>query len=95
MRSHMFGMFRRSVSFMLAGTLAAIGLDGIAIPIGSRAPTMFVLVATFVGALGLLWLADEIADSWAAPCRQIFRACSGLPTRSRIRGPPCRQIFRA
>jgi hypothetical protein len=26
----------------------------------------FILTATFVGVLGLLWLADEIADSYSA-----------------------------
>jgi hypothetical protein len=31
-----------------------------------RAPLGSILTATFVGVLGLLWLADEIADSYSA-----------------------------
>jgi hypothetical protein len=76
MRSHVFGMIRRSLSCMCAGTLAAIGLDGIAILIGSRAPTMFVLVAAFVGALGLLWLADELADGSRTGFQSRYRAAA-------------------
>jgi hypothetical protein len=44
-------MFRRGISFMVAGVLTATGLD---------------LVASFVAVLGLLWLAGELADSWVA-----------------------------
>jgi hypothetical protein len=32
----------------------------------ARAPLGFAVVAGFVATLGLLWLADELTDSWAA-----------------------------
>jgi hypothetical protein len=57
-------MFRRSLSFMAAGLLTATGLDLLALLADVRAPLGFVLVAAFIAVLGLLWLADEIADGF-------------------------------
>jgi hypothetical protein len=46
---------------MLAGTLAAVGLD-LFILLANDVRTGFVVVmAGFVGGTGLLWLADEVA----------------------------------
>jgi hypothetical protein len=56
------GMIRRSLSCMCAGTLAATGLDLLALLVDVRAPIGFAVVAAFIAVLGLLWLGDEIAD---------------------------------
>jgi uncharacterized membrane protein len=49
---------------MCAGTLAAIGLDLMALLADVRAPNMFIVTATLIAGLGLLWLGDELADGF-------------------------------
>jgi hypothetical protein len=58
-------MLCRSISCMAAGTLAAIGLDLMAIlavPASSPTPGLVLVMAGSIALAGLLWLADEIAD---------------------------------
>jgi hypothetical protein len=52
---------------MLAGTLAAVGLDLLAIlasPSPRAPPGAFILAASLIATVGLVWLADEIADGF-------------------------------
>jgi hypothetical protein len=58
-------MIRRSISCMLAGTLAAIGFDLLlilSIPSDRPTPGALFLAAGFVAAMGTIWLIEEIAD---------------------------------
>jgi hypothetical protein len=64
-------MIRRSISCMLAGTLAAFGLDlwTIFLSDSPRAvPGGFILVAGWLAGMGLTWLVDEIAGSGLRAC---------------------------
>jgi len=60
-------MLRRSINCMAAGTLAAIGLDLMAIlavPASRPTPTLVLVMAGTIAVAGLLWLADEITDDF-------------------------------
>jgi hypothetical protein len=75
-------MIRRSISCMMAGTLAAIGLDLLAIlavPAPTPTPGLVLLAAGSIALAGLLWLADEIADG----CQICTTVVPLLPHRQR------------
>lgn len=64
-------MWRRSISCVLAGALAAIGLDFLAIlalPAATPTPGLVMVMAGSIAGVGLLWLASEIEDGWSG-CR--------------------------
>lgn len=46
---------------MIAGTMAASGLDFLLVT-GGRAPGIVTVAAGYIAGLGLLWIADEIAE---------------------------------
>src|SRR5205807_1557148 len=62
-RSYILRMLRRSISCMLAGVLAALGLDLLAASSdGGRASGLVIVAAGFLAGVDLVWLAEEFVD---------------------------------